>query len=449
MTHENKLIKLLDKEVPNGHFNIVTANELFHSTEWHETQATLPMMLGKSIGGDIKLLDLAKAPHLLIAGTTGAGKSVQMDLFLCSLMFRYMPNELKLILADPKVVELDKYKKLPYLQLPVINTTEEMLNTLQWLTMEMERRYELLSKAGCRSITELNAQRPGSLPYIVTFINELSDFMAEAKNKMELLLSRLCSKSRAVGIHLVISTQRPDTKVVTECIKTSFPARIAFRTASHIDSKTILDTRGAECLLGWGDMLFRASGGDELVRIQGGLLTKSETARIIECLIMMYGDMKPEPLSHLQGKNPYQATILHDQLANIVHNTLEEELACLKKDVIDDLAVNIADAVIKYLDESRASEADEETQETAEGSTTINEKLSSDERKMLLEAVKIVIESKRPSISYIQRRLRIGYNKATMLMETMEIYGIVSTPVNDSRRILVNSIEEAKTRLPI
>ncbi len=454
MTHEKELIELLDKEVPNGDCNIVTASELFCSPEWHDSQARLPIMLGKSVDGDIMLLDLAKAPHLLIAGTVGSGKSVQMDLCLCSLMFRHAPDELKLILADPKVVEFDKYKKLPYLLLPVLNSCEEMLLTLHCLTVEMENRYELLAKADCRSITELNAKKPGSLPYIVMFINELSDFMAEAKKKMEALLFRLCSKARAVGIHLVICTQRPDTRVLTEYIKTNFPTRIAFRTACSIDSQTILDTHGAECLRGYGDMLFRKPGGGELVRIQGGFLTQPEVTRIIERLIAMYGEMKPEPLSHLQDKKPNQAIIHYGQLFEIVRKTLEQELDCIKKDIVDDLAGKIAASIIKYMDglheiPSSTSEADEETQESVEGSTECDEELSQ-ERKMLLEALPFVLENRRATVSYLQRRLKVGYNKATMLLETMERYGIVSSPsVNGTRSILVGSFEEAIAKLPL
>ena len=242
-------------EIANSHRAAVTAGEMFRSAVWRDSQATLPVMMGKDINGNTVILDLAKAPHLLITGCTGSGKTVFMDSCIHSLMFRYTPCELKLVLVDCKVVEFSKYIDMPYLQFPVINSTNDTLQALQWLNMEMERRYEVIAEAGCRDIRTLNEQRPCSLPYIVTIINEFSDLMAEARKQMEVLLSRLCANSRAVGIHLVISTQRPDPRVLTGGIRANFPTRIAFRMASHLDSRKLLDVDDAAYLLGQGDML--------------------------------------------------------------------------------------------------------------------------------------------------------------------------------------------------
>ena len=231
-------------EIANSHRAMVTAEEMFHSAAWRDSHAMLPVMMGKGVDGNTVILDLAKAPHLLIAGCTGSGKSVFMDSCIYSLMFRYTPCELKLILVDSKVVEFSQYNDLPYLQFPVINSTNDTLQALQWLNMEMDRRYKMLSEAGCRDIRTLNDQRPCSLQYIVMIINEFSDYMTEARTQMESQLARLCAIGRASGIHLIISTSRPDSRVLSRSIMANFPTRIAFRVAAHTDSKRILDVGG-------------------------------------------------------------------------------------------------------------------------------------------------------------------------------------------------------------
>ena len=227
MTHENGCIELLDKEhlvnndnmlqtiadekenhieVPSENRKVVSAGELFRSQEWINEKGSLPLMLGKSVDGKISILDLASAPNLLIAGCTGTGKSVLMDLCLFSLMFRHTPNDLKLILIDPKYVEYDRYKDLPYLKFPIINNTDDTHKVLLWLNKEIEHRYELLHEADCRDIQEMNRRKTASMPYIVIFINELADSMREARSQMESLLIPLCTRGRAIGIHFVIST---------------------------------------------------------------------------------------------------------------------------------------------------------------------------------------------------------------------------------------------------
>ena len=450
-------------EIANSHRAVVAAGEMFRSAEWRDSHATLPVMMGKDINGNTVILDLAIAPHLLMAGTTGSGKTVFMDSCIHSLMFRYTPCELKLVLVDCKVVEFSKYNDMPYLQFPVINSTKDTLRALQWLIMEMERRYKVLSEAGCRDIRTLNEQRPCSLPYIVTIINEFSDLMAEARKQMELLLSRLCAKSRAVGIHLVISTQRPDARVLTGGIRANFPTRIAFRMASHLDSRKLLDVDDAAYLLGQGDMLFRGPGAGELMRIQGVYVNAQESARILECLNSMYGDMQPKALAPAHGMNSTPFFSFHDKLVGLIRDILEarldcikddvvdeitgeiaasimeqleDKLDCLKEEIIDDACDEIADSLVEHWDELQVQEATCEGDDEAEGNraggmdSTDEEAPSDEDRELLLKAIQVVIESRRPSTSYIQRMLKIGYNKASALLEVMERHGIVSPQQN-------------------
>ena len=440
-------------EISKNNRAVVAAGEMFRSTEWRDSCAMLPVMMGKSVDGRTVILDLARAPHLLMAGCTGSGKSVFMDSCIHSLMFRYTPCELKLILADSKIVEFSKYKNLPYLQFPVINSTRDTLRALQWLNMEMERRYEVIGDAGCRDIRTLNEQRPCSLPYIVMIIDEFSDFMAQAKTQMESLLANLCARGRAAGIHLIISTQRPDYRVLTRSIRANFPVRIAFRVAAHTDSQRILDVGDAADLLRFGDMLFRGPGIEKLTRIQGVYVNGKESARIIDYLKSMYGDMKPNVLPPIRGTERNQFDALHGKLVDIARDALKDNLDYLTDHAIDDACEEIADSIIEHWDELKEVDSDvnekpkEDDVEEADSESDVG--LSEEEREMLLKAIQIVIEDRRPLISYIQRRLRIGYNRACVLMEAMERYGIVSPQVGtDPRRILVDTYEEAISRLP-
>ena len=441
-------------EIPNDCQTTVTAGELFRLPIWKLAQATLPLMLGKGWCGDPNILDLTRAPHLLIAGCTGSGKSILLDSCIISLMFRHTPDELKLILVDSKIVEFCKYNDLPYLQFPVINSTNDTLQALQWLNMEMDRRYKVLSEAGCRDIRTLNEQRPCSLPYIVMIIDEFSDYMIEARSQMESQLAPLCAKSRAVGIHLIISTSRPCHDVLSGGIMANFPTRIAFRVACHSDSRRILAVDDAVHLLGLGDMLFKEPSSKELTRIQGGYVNDQESERIIERLKSMYGDMKPNALPHLRVMERNQIDVLHGKLVEIARDVLENNLDWLKDDIIDDTSDDLADSIIEHWDELKdvISDLDEEPNidDVEEADSKEDECPSNDEGcKLLLEAIQIVIESRRPTISNIQRQLKVGYNKASALLETMERHGIVS-PQRDSemRSVLVNSYEEAVSRLP-
>ena len=440
-------------EIANSHRAMVTAEEMFSSAAWRDSHAMLPVMMGKDTNGKTVILDLAKAPHLLITGCTGSGKTVFMDSCIHSLMFRYTPCELKLVLVDCKVVEFSKYNDLPYLQFPVINSTNDTLQALQWLNMEMDRRYKVLSEAGCRDIRTLNEQRPCSLPYIVMIIDEFSDYMIEARSQMESQLARLCAIGRAVGIHLIISTSRPCHDVLSGGIMANFPTRIAFRVACHSDSRRILAVDDAVHLLGLGDMLFRGPGAEALTRIQGVYVNDKEIDRILERLKSMYGDMKPNALPHLRVMRRNQVDVLHCKLVDIARDVLGNNLDWLKDDIIDDTCDNLADSIIEHWDELKdvISDLDEEPNidDMEEADSEADECLSNEDRKLLLEAIQLVIESRRPTISFIQRHLKVGYNKASALLEAMERHGIVS-PQQDSamRSVLVNTYKEAVSRLP-
>lgn len=425
-------------EVPKAQRSFVLAGDLFRSQEWRDSQATLPLMLGKALDGENIILDLAKAPHLLIAGTTGSGKTVLLDQCLLSLMLRHNPDDLKLVLFDPMVVEFQKYKDLPYLQFPVINALEDMLCALEWLKEEMNRRYKVLAKAGCRNIGTLNEQKPGSLPYIVVIFDELADLMLIGKGQVASLLSQVCAKSRAVGIHFIISTPRPDPQVLPNIIKVNFPTRIAFKTAEKSASELILGIDDAKDLLVFGDMFFMGLGVEEIKRIQVSYADDNETARILEHVKFVCGDMKPNALPHPHCAGRNQIDALHDKLCDIVLNVLEDELDWLKDNIIDDTSNALADALIENWDELQLQK----------NPYQINEEANEDS-KLLLKAIQIVIESRRPTISHIQRMLGIGYNKACDIMEELEEYGIVSPQQgNEMRSVLVDTYEEAVSRLP-
>jgi len=254
----------------------IAAGEVFRSEAWIQSRATLPLMLGKGVDGHAAILDLAKAPHLLIAGCTGSGKSVLLDSCLCSLMFKHTPEEVKLILVDYKTVEFDKYESLPYLQFPIINNSKDALMALQRLFAEMTRRYKLLSNADAKNIMELNEQHPGSLPYIVMVIDDLADSVLKVRSQLERLLSRVCALSRAVGIHLIIATQCTISKVLPAAIKVNSPTRIAFRMASGVVSRGLVDSEDAKDLLGHSDMFLQESCGKTLTRIQGSYVKPEE-----------------------------------------------------------------------------------------------------------------------------------------------------------------------------
>ncbi len=387
---------LVGVEVPNKVLKPVSVRSLLEDPAWRTSKCDLPLLLGKNIAGKTIIIDLAKAPHLLIAGATGAGKSVCMNIIIMSMLYKYSPDQLKLIMVDPKQVEFAAYQKLPHLLTPVIFDTEKVALALKWAVREMERRLKILQKAGSRDLLSFNARPiekghpvllddegqpiPDRMPFIVVIIDELADIMATAKVDVETSLARLAAKARATVIHVIIATQRPDVKVITGTIKSNFPVRIAFRVASATDSMTILGGKGAEALLGKGDMLYK-SGGIGLERIQGAMAQDDERNRVV------------------------------DYIAQQLPQSFEENMFTVVED--GDGGGNDGD---DGNDGGGGSEGD------------------------LYERAKhIVLSEKKTSISYLQRRLGVGYNKAATLMEELEDNGIVGPDPGNSgkREILV------------
>lgn len=290
---------LVGVEVPNERRRTVTIREVFESPAFAKHSSPLALAAGQALNGDYVVADLAKMPHLLIAGQTGSGKSVAMNAFLVSLIVRNSPETLRLILVDPKKVELGIYGGIPHLLAPVIQAADQAVNALKWAVGEMLRRYDLLQHARVRNLAEFNERVPKAerLPAIVIVIDELADLMLSGQKKeVENSIQRLAQMARAVGIHLVLATQRPSVDVITGIIKANVPSRIAFTVASLVDSRTILDRAGAEDLLGMGDMLFSPSGCLSPERVQGVLVTTEEVEAIVE---FVKRDISPEMLEDL------------------------------------------------------------------------------------------------------------------------------------------------------
>ncbi|MCA9520381.1 MAG: DNA translocase FtsK [Myxococcales bacterium] len=371
-------------EVPNNERETVFLKEIFGSKEYARSKSKLTVALGKDIVGNPVVGNLAKMPHLLVAGATGSGKSVGINGVICSLLYNAGPDEVKLILVDPKMLELSVYAEIPHLLLPVVTDPKKANLALKWAVEEMERRYKNLAKLGVRNIANYNkkldemdeelAAETGhaSLPYIVVIIDELADLMMVASKEVETSIARLAQMARAAGIHLILATQRPSVDVITGLIKANFPSRMSFQVASKIDSRTILDTQGAEKLLGMGDMLFLPPGTSRLTRVHGAFVSDDEVKRIAD-------------FARSQGEPEYQFEILdRDE-----ENGSQEEI---EYDPLYD------------------------------------------------QAVAIVAETRQASISYLQRRLKVGYNRAARMIEVMEIEGIVGASDGvKPRKVLVPS----------
>lgn len=388
-------------ELPNQHREMVRLREVLASQQYDNAHSPLALALGKDISGHPVVVDLAKMPHLLVAGTTGSGKSVGLNAMLLSLLFKASPSELRMIMIDPKMLELAIYEGIPHLLTPVVTDMKDAASALRWCVAEMERRYKLMASLGVRNIAGYNqkvkeAKIKGAplldplwqeglgtqpqplqeLPYIVVLADEFADMMMVVGKKVEELIARIAQKARAAGIHLILATQRPSVDVITGLIKANIPTRIAFQVSSRIDSRTILDQQGAEQLLGHGDMLYLAPGTGVPVRIHGAFVADEEVHRVV-C------DWKR------RGKPDYQ----------------EEILSHVGGDGAGELGSGEGDA----------------------------------ERDSLYDqAVQIVLETRRASISNIQRRLKIGYNRAARIVEAMEAAGLVSAmETNGSREVLV------------
>jgi S-DNA-T family DNA segregation ATPase FtsK/SpoIIIE len=371
-------------EVPNVKPATVRVSSLLQSKEWGDLTGPLSFVIGKDIAGKAVVADLAKMPHMLVAGQTGSGKSVMINTFLTSLLYRNSPSDLKLILVDPKQVEMAPYNDIPHLLTPVINDPEKCISALKWAVAEMERRLRTMAEVGKRNIGEYNnLKKEEGMPYIVIVIDELADLMMMAARDVEALIVRIAQKARAAGIHLVLATQRPSVDVITGLIKANVPARIAFTVASQIDSRTIIDQMGAEKLLGRGDMLLLTSDMPKPKRVQAALIEDDETAKVMDFIKMQrppqYDDEVVSQPVQLNGKGG----------------------------VVADYGANDADD------------------------------------DMFRDAVKVVIENRKASTSLLQRRLRIGYGRAARLIEQMEEQGIIGQADGSRpREVLVSSLDE-------
>jgi len=299
-------------EVPNLQSTLVCIRDLLTSAEYHKQKSPLTIALGKDITGRSVFGDLDDMPHLLIAGTTGSGKTVCVNTCILSLLFRGSPNDLKFLMIDPKMVELMPFNGLPHLLCPVVTDAKKAAVALNWVVSEMESRYVLLSKAGARNIEAYN-EKQEKIPYIIVIVDEFADLMSVARDQIENAITRLAQLSRAVGIHLILATQRPSVDVITGVIKANLPARVSFKVASKVDSRTVLDSNGAEALLGKGDMLFLQPGKEDLVRIQGALVKDAEIERVVEFI-------------RAQGEPVYDDQILKEQQKNSLANGDKDEL---------------------------------------------------------------------------------------------------------------------------
>ena len=389
-------------ELPNAKREIVSLRGILSSNAFQDTQSALPLALGKSIGGEPIVVDLARMPHLLIAGTTGSGKSVGINTMILSLLYRLPPSQCNFIMIDPKMLELSMYDGIPHLLAPVVTDPKKAVTALKWILKEMNTRYELMNKLGVRNITSYNAKvataqlrgqplrrvvqtgfdprtdepieeeetfEPVSMTYIVVVIDEMADLMMVAGKDIEYAVQRLAQMARAAGIHLIMATQRPSVDVVTGTIKANFPSRISFQVTSKIDSRTIIGEQGAEQLLGQGDMLYMAAGG-RIIRAHGPFVSDDEVEAVARHL-------------KAQGCPSYREDILEDDGG---------------------------------FDDNASSRGE------------------SGGRDLYREAVEIVLKDRKPTTSYLQRRLGIGYNRAASLIERMEQEGIVGAPSRTGRR---------------
>jgi len=359
-------------EIPNEKQETIYLREILESDIFKKAKSPLTLALGKDIVGAPFVTDLAKLPHLLIAGTTGSGKSVGINAMILSLLYRNSPDELKFVMIDPKMLEFSIYNDIPHLLTPVITEPKKAIVALNAMVKEMERRYKLMAKTKVKNIENYNKKSDEKLPYIVIIIDELADLMMTSGKDVEYSIARLAQMARASGIHLIVATQRPSVDVVTGLIKANLPSRISFKVGQKIDSKVILDQFGAESLLGRGDMLFTPPGITGLIRLHAPFTSEEEIEKIVEFL-----------------KSQREA-----QYDNTIINTIESE-----------------------------SEIEDELDDVDE---------------LFEEAKKIVLTEKRTSISYLQRRLQIGYNRAANIIEQMERKGILSPPnAKGQREILI------------
>jgi len=405
-------------EVPNQKPTPVGMREIIESADWGESKAELPIALGKDVSGAPIVADLARMPHLLIAGATGSGKSVCVNSIVASLVYHGGPKKVRLLMVDPKIVELQVYNSLPHMLIPVVTEPKKVPGALKWLLAEMEKRYQIFAKCGVRNITSFNNRKapeaapapekdkdaaiaevptelnievprdleieiPEKLPYIVCIIDELADLMMVAPAEIETSIARLAQLARAAGIHLIVATQRPSVNIITGSIKANLPSRIAFQVTSKVDSRVILDEAGADQLIGRGDMLFMPPGTSRLVRAQGAFISDEEIARMVE---------------HLKKNGP-----------PAYRQEVQEQV-------------------------DRVGDEDE-------GEDGIDELEEGSDDDLLPQAIDVLKSTRRASTSMLQRRLRIGYNRAARLMELMEQKGIVGPENGAQPREILADLE--------
>ena len=409
-------------EVPNPSAEIVTFRELLESLDFQRARAALPIALGKDLEGKPVVADLAKMPHLLIAGATGSGKSVCVNTLITSLVYRHTPKTLRFLMVDPKMVELSVYNVLPHLRHKVVTDNRDAAAVLKWAVLEMQERYEILAANGARNIQDFNRKvhegaklrapkeqavalgNPdylgGVLPYIVVIIDELADLMMTVQGEVETPLAMLAQKARAIGIHLILATQRPSVNVITGLIKANFPSRIAFRVASQVDSRTILDGVGAESLLGNGDMLFIPPGKSEPARLQGAFIASEDTERL-----MSWYDAKREAR---------RASLAAQGL-------VVEEPVSSEPDILETMRAREA--------AEKASDGDEEFDDT-------------DRDKLFREAAEVCIQHQLGSTSLLQRRLGVGYGRAARIIDQLHAAGILGPPNGSKPREILSGLED-------
>ena len=406
-------------EVPNKKSTPVIFRHLLESTQWTNSKADIPIVLGKNVAGKPIILDLAKAPHLLIAGATGSGKSVCMNTLIMSLLFKFSPEDLRLIMVDPKVVEMEMYTPLPHLITPVVNEATKIPLALRWGVNEMEKRYKTLAKVKVKNLNGYNQRAipdepvldgdgneiPKKLPYVIIIIDELADvMMTDAKSEVEMSIARIAQKGRAAGIHIVIATQRPSTNIITGVIKANLPTRIAFQVGSGTDSRVILDSMGAEKLLGAGDMLFIPPGSSNNERIQGAWINDNEIEKVVDFV-------------SAQAPQDFDISVVADD-----------------SEGGDDIPGDVSNGQ----DEGYDVETDNELNKM------LQKYLKPGDSENFKNSLEIVLRDRKVSTSYIQRCLKIGYNKAAEIVDEFEARGIVSAPLpgGSKREILItDSIE--------
>lgn len=424
-------------EIPNSSISSVAMRDIIESDDFTRSKAKLKLPLGKDVSGSPVVAGMERMPHLLVAGSTGSGKSVAINTFICALLMRHTPDDLKFIMVDPKRVELVGYNGIPHLLSPVVTEVERVVPTLKWAVREMERRYKLFAKVGVRNLDSYRGMAREqtdleTMPYIVIIIDELADLMMMAPDDVETLICRLAQMARATGIHLIIATQRPSVDVVTGLIKANFPSRMAFAVTSQIDSRVILDQPGAEQLLGRGDMLFTAADSPRTIRVQGTYLTDDEVEKIVRFWRTAQPPDEPTDDTNPADKPRVSTSVSVATPATTPNTELNPELAKVER-----LPVYPREPV-PHADEPVRAPADDD--EEVDGMQPIAEYLSSSEQDALLpEAIRLVQQHKRASASLLQRRLRIGYSKASQLIEMLEQQGIVG-PADEgrSREVLIN-----------